>query len=122
MGGKNFQRKAVVLVIVLGIALVVSTLVLAALSLMTQESRVAEGKIKRIRAFYAIQAGMVNAVDNLRRTNSIGGSGTLNTIKIGATVTGYPALGIPVNIQRANNTCIGGVPAACDTITINATY
>jgi Tfp pilus assembly protein PilX len=115
---KYSRRKAVVLVIVLGIALVVSTLVLAALSLMTQESRVAEGKIKRIRAFYAVQAGMVNAVEDLRKSNSIGGSGTLNTIYVGAGLNGYPTLGIPVNIQRANGVGIGGT----DMITINANY
>jgi len=118
MAGKTFRRKAIVLVIVLGIALVVSTLVLAVLSLMTQQSRVAESKIKRIRAFYALQGGMVNAVENLRKTNSIGGSGTLNTIYIGQGVSGYPAAGIPVNIMRSNGTGLSGT----DTITINATY
>jgi len=118
MRRKTPQRKAIVLVIVLGIALVVSTLVLAVLSLMTQESRVGEGKIKRLRAFYAIQAGMVNATENLRRTNSIGGSGTLNTIIIGDTTTGYPPGGIPVTIQRDNGVGLNGT----DVITVNAVY
>ena len=111
-------RKSVILIVVLGIALVISALVLAALSLMTHESRIAESKVKRIRVTYAIQAGMVNALEDLRRNNSIGGSGTLNTIYVGAGVAGYPSAGIPVNIMRANGTGISGT----DTVTINANY
>jgi len=60
------MRKGVILVVVIGIMLVIFTLALAALFLMTQQSRIAEHKIKRSKAFFAAQAGMVLALEQLR--------------------------------------------------------
>ncbi len=61
------MKKAVILVVVVGIMLVLSTLALVALSLMTSESRIAEHKIRRTRAYYAAQAGIVDVLEQLRR-------------------------------------------------------
>ena len=61
------MKKGVVLVVVIGVMLVIFTLALAALFLMTQQSRIAEHKIKRTRAFFAAQAGMVYALEQLRK-------------------------------------------------------
>jgi len=61
------MRKGVVLVVVIGIMLVVFTLALAALYTMTTESRIAEHKIMRTRAYYAIQAGTILGREMLRR-------------------------------------------------------
>ena len=61
------MKKGVVLVVIIGIMAVISALALAALHLMTQESRIVEHKIKRNRAFYAAQAGMVLALEKLRK-------------------------------------------------------
>ncbi len=61
------MKKGVVLVVVIGVMLVVFTLALAALFLMTQESRIAEHKIKRTNAFFAAQGGMVLALEQLRK-------------------------------------------------------
>lgn len=61
------MKKGVVLVVVIGVMLVIFTLALAALFLMTQESRIAEHKIKRTKAFFAAQAGMVLALEKLRK-------------------------------------------------------
>jgi len=113
MGYIFSSRKSFILIVVVGIALVISTLVLAVFSLMSHESRIAEGKIRRIRTIYALQAGMVNAVDNMRRGNPI-----TATIYVGNGLAGYPAGGIPVSIQRANGAGISGT----DRITINANY
>ena len=60
------MKKGVVLVIVMGVMLVVFTLALVALFLMTQESRVAEHKIKRMRGYFAAKAGVVDAYEQLR--------------------------------------------------------
>lgn len=60
------MKKGVVLVVVIGVMLVIFTLALAALFLMTQESRIAEHKIKRTKAFFAAQAGMVLVLEKLR--------------------------------------------------------
>ena len=61
------MKKGVVLVVIIGIMVVISTLALAALYLMSQESRIVEHKIKRTGAFYAAQAGMVLALEKLRK-------------------------------------------------------
>jgi Tfp pilus assembly protein PilX len=106
------KKKAVVLVIVLGVLLIISTLVLASLTLMTQETRLAENKIKRIRAFYAVQAGMVSAIEGLRRTN------TVANIVVGAGIPGYPTGGLPVTITRTVGTGI----SSTDTVTVSVDY
>lgn len=69
------MRKGVVLTVVIGIMLVILALAVAALHLMTQESRIVEHKIKRTRALYAAQAGMVDALEQLRN-----GTVTLPTV------------------------------------------
>ena len=61
------MRKGVILVVVIGVMLAIFTLALAALFLMTQQSRIAEHKIKRTKAFFAAQAGMVLALEKLRK-------------------------------------------------------
>ncbi len=111
MGANN--KKSITLIIVLGITLIVAILALTALSLMTQESRLAEGKIKRIRTWYALQAGMVNATDNLRRTNTLSGS-----VAVGSGVFGYPPGGIGVGLNRN----IANGISSSDIVTLNANY
>ena len=61
------MKKGVVLAVIIGIMIVISALALAALHLMTQESRIVEHKIKRTGAFYAAQAGMVLALEKMRK-------------------------------------------------------
>jgi hypothetical protein len=61
------MRKGVVLVVVIGIMMVMFILGLVVLYLMTQESRLAEHKIKRNRAFFAAQAATVHAMARLRQ-------------------------------------------------------
>ncbi|MCK4519966.1 MAG: hypothetical protein KAT96_02245 [Candidatus Omnitrophica bacterium] len=61
------MRKSVILTVVIGIMLVILALAVAAVHFMTQESCIAEHKIKRIGALYAAQAGMVLALDQLRK-------------------------------------------------------
>ncbi|NQT28297.1 MAG: hypothetical protein HQ570_01725 [Candidatus Omnitrophica bacterium] len=109
------MKKGVVLVVVIGVALVVFTLVLAAFSLMTQESRIAEHKIKRTRAFFAAQAGMVHAFELLRN-----GSNPSGTIYIGSGVTGYPSAGLPVIITYTAGAGTG--PGGTDPVNITVNY
>lgn len=94
-------RKGVVLIIVLGVMVVLSILALVAVNLMTQESRVAEHKINRIRASYAAQAGYIDALERLRRgviARPPVGAPVHYTINIGAGMAGYPAAGYTVDI------------------------
>jgi len=63
------MKKGVILVVVMGILIVLSILALVGLYLISQESRIAEHKIRRMKAFYAAQAGMVIALEELRRGN-----------------------------------------------------
>ena len=111
------MKKGVVLVVVIGVMLVIFTLALAALFLMTQESRIAEHKIKRTRAFFAAQAGMIFALDSLR--NGANPSGTIN---IGAGITGYPAAGLPVLITYPGAGGAGAGPGGTDPIDIRVDY
>jgi len=105
------SRKSVVLVIVIGVVLVLSSLALAALTLMTQESRISEAKIKRIRAMYAVQAAMVHSLERLRRSNVIS-----SHVYVGAGVEGYPSSGIDVSVTRVNGSDNNA------TLTIQADY
>lgn len=61
------MKKGVVLVIVIGVLFVIFTLALTVLYLMTQESRIAEHKIRRSKAHFAAQAGIVDAFEQLRK-------------------------------------------------------
>jgi len=113
------MKKAVVLVVVLGVMLVISALALVALNFMTQESRVAEHKIRRIRGFYAAEAAKIDALERLRRNIAppvrtgnfppaaganmsyyIGSDATHagNPPGIGAGTPGYPAGGLCVRV------------------------
>ncbi|MFA5270844.1 MAG: hypothetical protein WC412_00690 [Candidatus Omnitrophota bacterium] len=60
------MKKAVVLIMVIGVMFVLTILAVVALNLMTTESRVAEHKIRRTRAYYASQAGIVDGLERLR--------------------------------------------------------
>jgi Tfp pilus assembly protein PilX len=64
---KTIKRKAVILIVVMGTLLIISILCVIALYIMTQESRIAEHKIKRMRALYAAQAGLVVTFESLRK-------------------------------------------------------
>ena len=92
------MKKGVVLVIVMGIMFFVLTLALVASYLMTQQARISEHKIRRTRTFFAARAGMVKALEELRK-DTCGGvspcvSGTAYPFTIGAGLDGYPAAGI----------------------------
>jgi len=91
-------KKGVVLVIVMGIMFFVVTLALVAAYLMTQQSRISEHKIRRTRTLFAARAGMVLALEELRK-NDCGGTGnclsrTAYPFTIGAGLSGYPLAGI----------------------------
>lgn len=108
------MRKGVILVVVIGIMLVILTLALAALHLMAQESRITEHNIKRTRAFYAAQAGMIYALEELRK-----GTDPSGAINIGAGISGYPPAGLPVTITYFDDDT---GPGGTDPVDISVTY
>ncbi len=61
------MKKGVILIVVIGILIVVFTLALVALYLLTQESRIAEHKIRRIAGVFTARAAMVHTLEELRR-------------------------------------------------------
>jgi len=89
------MKKGVVLTIVMGVALVIFTLALSALYLMTNESRIAEHKVRRMRGFYAAQAGLVLALEKLR----VGDWTYDTTYCINGPIPGYPACSDTINDQ-----------------------
>lgn len=98
-----YKRKAVVLVVVMGVLLVVAGLAVSALYLMSKQSIVTEDKIHRVRAYYATQAGMVHAMDEARNNatwvTAINTSTNLSVqtaLGIGLNASGQPMSGYPV--------------------------
>jgi Tfp pilus assembly protein PilX len=119
-------RKGAVLVVVLGTMIILTILALVAVNLMTQESRIAEHKIRRIQAFYAAQAGVVHALERLRREgsaylNPTPGNPQTDIISVGAGLpaqSGYPAAGYNVLITYAR----AGGPLNTNTLTAEVDY
>lgn len=89
---------------------------LIGMNLMTQESRIAEGKIKRLRAYYAVKAGMVRALEQLRK-----GVAVTNT-SIGSGILGYPIGGHTVNITVSDPITTPGEVEGCRELNITSTY
>ncbi len=86
-------RKGVVFITIGGISLVLTILIGVALFVMSQEGRIAEHKIRRMRMFFAAQAGVVDALERIRRSQ-FGGNYSLD---IGAGLDYYPPAGHPFN-------------------------
>ena len=87
------MKKSVVLVVVIGVMIIIFTLALVALYLMTQESRIAEHKVRRVRAFFAAQAGVVHALEQLRKGEAVDPQ-----VCVGAGMGGYPPGGYCADI------------------------
>jgi len=84
------MKKGLVLILVIGVMFVLTILAVAALSLMTTESRVAEHKIRRTSAYYSAQAGIVDGLERLRRNLVVlPTAGNPTTYPLGTTVNGY---------------------------------
>ncbi|MEI8350471.1 MAG: hypothetical protein WCI77_10020 [Candidatus Omnitrophota bacterium] len=96
------MKKAAVLVVVIGVMFAICILAVVALNLMTQESRIAEHKIKRMRAFYAAQSGQIDAQEKLRRNfiarPTIGNPVNYQIDEFGKGILDYPANGYTIDI------------------------
>ena len=82
---------------------------------MSQQARITEHKIKRMRAYYAAMSGVAYAFNQLRQGNDPSGSPALS---IGNGIYGYPAGGLGVNIQVNPGAGIAGT----DEIKITVNY
>lgn len=109
---KNNTKKGVVLVTVIGIMLVVFTLVLVSLHLMRQSATITEGKIRRIRAYYAAHAGLLLALEDLRNTGNCSNiySG------IGNAIEGYPSGGFSAVVTNTTDSPISGITRLDSTV------
>lgn len=97
-------RRSIILVTVVGILVVIAILSLVAIYLMTQQAYITEHKIRRMRAFYAAQAGIVHILEQLRK-----GETPATTITVD---------GITVTIQRN----IGSGPNNTDEVSATVNY
>ncbi|MCM8823145.1 MAG: hypothetical protein NC822_00515 [Candidatus Omnitrophica bacterium] len=59
------RKKGIVLVVVVGIMLIIIILSLAGIYLMREQTNLSENKIRRIRAYYAAYAGVVDTLARL---------------------------------------------------------
>jgi len=109
------RKKSIVLVITMGIVIIITFLCFAAAFFLSQQARVAEHKIRRMRAYYAAMAGVVYAFDNAKNgTLPVGHS----SVKIGNGVYGYPVGGFTVDINRTT----GSGPNNTDEIDVSIDY
>jgi len=107
-----------VLVLVIGILVVIFALALLATMVMTQEARIAEHKIRRIRAFFAAQAGMVYAMEQLRNGNDPSGT---PAFYIGQNIVGYPpGTGLGVDIEYSPTDISG--PGGTHPVSVTVDY
>ncbi len=110
------RKKGVVLAIVIGVLIVIFTLAVVAINLMTQQARVAEHKIRRMRAIYAARAGMVHGLELIRQGIFPGGGTEI--ISIGAGVNGYPTGGLEVVISYDDQDTSGPLNTSPVNITV----
>lgn len=99
----RLNRRGVVLFIVLGTLLVVVVLANVILGLILSQTRFTHHQVSRIQAYYAAQAGMNLALDNLR--TSTWTNGTYSLCKANCTVndTDIPYR-VDINISTPNAT------------------
>jgi len=109
------RKKGIVLVIVMGIVVIIAFLCLATAYLLSQQARIAEHKIRRMRAYYAAMAGVVYAFDKARNGALPVGS---SSVKVGNGIYGYPPGGFTVNINRTSN----AGPENTDEIDVSVDY
>jgi len=99
---ENNMKKAAVLVVVIGVMFAICILAIIALNLMTQESRIAEHKVKRMRAYYAAQSGQIDAQEKLRRRMidrpTVGNPINYQINEFGKGIPDYPANGYTIDI------------------------
>lgn len=74
------NQKAVILTIVLIFVIIIAVIAAIALLLMTNQARITEAQIKRIRAFYTAQAAVLHTIQELRKGNPLPTSETLNNL------------------------------------------
>ena len=104
-------RKGVILVVVIGIFFVISILALVAINVMTQQARIGEHKIKRMRAIYAAKAGIIKVYEGLRKgTTSFPTVGSPVTVNLGD-INGYTVVVKVVKQGDGANGCPAAVPS-----------
>ena len=75
------MKKSFVLVLVWGIAIMISLLALGAIYLMGNQALLSEHRLKRMKAYYTAKAGMVHALEELRSGNLNPGTVNLNDMQ-----------------------------------------
>ncbi|MCM8786607.1 MAG: hypothetical protein NC935_00945 [Candidatus Omnitrophica bacterium] len=111
------MKKSAVLIVVIGVTIVLSILALAAIYIMTNEPRIAEHKIRRIRAIFAARAGLVYALERLRREGT--DQNTINNINQNDPVIENLRVDVTVRL-RGTAGCPDTTPSDfCVTATVN---
>ncbi|MDO8488931.1 MAG: hypothetical protein Q7S42_02315 [Candidatus Omnitrophota bacterium] len=70
--GPNCSKKGIILLIVLGVILLVVSLTTVILRIISNQSRLTHHQVSRIQAQYAAKAGVIYALDKLRRNDDVG--------------------------------------------------
>jgi hypothetical protein len=67
----RFKKKGMILFVVLGVILVVGVLAIVVLRLISSHARLTHHQVTRIQAQYAAKAGIIYALDRLRRNDDV---------------------------------------------------
>lgn len=78
----NLNKKGVILFIVIGIIMVVSVLATVMLRIISSQSRLTHHQVSRIQAQYAAKAGVLYALDKLRRGDDLSWSATIPAVPV----------------------------------------
>jgi Tfp pilus assembly protein PilX len=96
-------KKGIALYLVLAILIVVVILANVFLSLVVSQSRLSTHEAKRVQAYYAAQAGLYYAMDQLRSENAAWLTGTASGITYRICSSSYAAAASPSTLCTGNN-------------------
>jgi len=101
------MKKSIALVFVWGIIIMIALLSIGAIYLMGNQAFVAEHKIRRLRAYYTAKAGLIHALEELRRgrnlTNTsirLNGMNAAITVNPGGPYPGCRTISVTVDYSR----------------------
>ncbi len=129
------SRKGVVLFIVLGVIIIVTTLSTVILRIILNQSRLIHHQVSRVQAQYAAKAGMVYAMEKLRTGDWVAGTNctesspctlTFNTGDFVPSILISPSNGVSIIIrepQSSNSSApCYNPPGSCACVSTTATY
>jgi len=103
------KKKGIVLVVVMGALVVMCLLALIAIKLATQRVELSDQRVKALKAQFALQAGVVDAVEKLRKGN-LPTLGNPLEYSLDSEINGF-SVGITVKVKGEDSSCPSTAPS-----------